>query len=279
MSDFLQRLVKRTLTPDDQAIRPRLPARFESLPDQGWPGELEEFPAASRPAESSLENPPMSIRPLRKVSQDAPLTDRQVGTPPLINPGGLPEPRSQQDRAAIPAAHPPAQLAMPAGTPQPVTDPLSTQVPVQPAAPASPRLQPLIPPAPGEVAIPPGQKPAPVPIRLADEPPARSIPPSRDVPGQPPDRPLAAPAQMTLVPARSETRDASAQEVASTPAEVALENQGEAVNVQVNIGRIEVRLAQSQASKNVRPARNPVSQRKPLLSLDDYLKQRKGGKL
>jgi hypothetical protein len=84
---------------------------------------------------------------------------------------------------------------------------------------------------------------------------------------------------MTLVPARSETRDASAQEVASTPAEVALENQGEAVNVQVNIGRIEVRLAQSQASKNVRPARNPVSQRKPLLSLDDYLKQRKGGKL
>jgi hypothetical protein len=247
MSDFLGNLAARAVAATN-AVRPRLPSRFESPPN----------------AESGMRAPESE----RIADEDRSAVHSPQPAVSMV-PSPLPAARTAQ---LIPAAHVEGQAAL--------KPPPSMHLPVAPVAPSSSLspasvMQPSLTSSPAVAGVPapvgketsppapqPAQQPAPEPAHAEGGPPPRK-------PAEPviPQRVVVIEKQ----PVAAAVIPASPSSGTGTPRETQTEQPGPIIRV--TIGRIDVRAVLPSAPVPARKAQ-AVS---PVLSLDEYLKQRDGG--
>lgn len=272
MSNYLEHLVSRNLGHTDQ-VRPRLPSLFESSPDiSGLRGELavevdsEIFPVSEPPDWNAPRVPLAQVQPstgtevLKSRSGQLPLSppsspDREPAAPVLPTAARtiFPESLSQLVR---PLPMTPLNAA-PAIQPQVIEHWVESTISSQPAA--SPAIRSI------EVASEQGgQKRPPTVTEIA--PTIAASAPVAPAQAALPIRPAALKAS-TVSPLFPLIRSSERQAI-NEPKLVP-----SAPTIHVTIGRIEVRATPLPVS--VQPKSRPAT---PMLSLDDYLRQRGGGK-
>lgn len=285
MSDYLSNLAAKSLNLTE-TIQPRLPSLFEPLstaggsafgpatsglemaPDEPFSGEtVREAPTAARgPDKPSTEPNPTMIRP-----QGPPDPWRQP-------PGSIPDPSTGWHSGLLASQAPSLLTSLP-------------PVEARPESPAHPVLtpRPRIPgPTSGSIS-PPGTIPFPdreailrprpdtpgwISAMAGDE---GSVTPAKS-PGEPEDQPAPAPnlrSPRASTPATiiAQPRRISRIEPAAPALAEPIVTQEAAPLIRVTIGRVEVRAILSPP-----PAPRPTIRPSPTLSLEDYLKQREGGK-
>lgn len=281
MSDYLTRLARKALG-REPVLQPRLPGLFEPSTVGGLMGETasrsEGLSEAEPPARTAPDQPPSPLRPRGVVPRATPASPPQPA--PIQPPSGEQRPREAspvpaRGNRAAPAVEETATLPEVVG---PLTRPQRREGGVSPPGPQS---------GPAAEAARPAALKAPPPEPLAPQPqPSDAVEPAATpvdrLPGHetaridrsgptrlrvaaPPAPVTAAPplAEPAPAPTRSESRAARIQTSSPT-----------APTIRVSIGRVEVRLLAPPAP----PSPSPLSQRKPAISLDDYLRGRHGGR-
>ncbi len=296
MSDYLSRLAARLADPA-AALKPRLPGRFESLPvsrpsldlegaDVARTDEVAATPLAPRgtpplsPAPAPAADEP---RPEPSPRSPSPL-EGDVGLPPQPPPtaddrppGPRRAPRAAQAAETMPEANPapiprpPALFSLPSRAAEvaPTEPPPAMPTSVTPrrveemAEPDTGRLAPLVP------RVPVAPRPGPADSNEPLEGPTRQ--PTVAEAAIAADT-VAQPAQPPLMPPPAYLTPAPPQTPAGSPA---VPSPPQPPVIRVTIGRIEVRAVTPPpiAPPAPRPAPRP-----PSLSLDDYLKERRGGR-
>lgn len=310
MSDYLSHLVTRHLNPA-ASLQPRLPSRFEtaptplattlegtgaaqaSLPDQSaaWPGGADsvDAPASIPPADVAREMPapPPVVRSAatpppddveaapshspQRGEQAEPADEVYVAPKPHLAPLELPQ-TAETGRRTAPR---PSLVAPPSASLSPVVD-TSPAPPVVPPAedrPAGPGSStPVLPPA---VA----RAPRPVVVtRALDTLPLAEAGPQLPQPARSSSTneergPLDDPAERGVAPPSGSPFATVPAPTVRPPVPVA--PRPEPPIIRVSIGRVEVRAMMPPTPPQPRP---PSSKPPPSLSLDDYLKQRDGGR-
>jgi len=255
MPDYFRHLVERSLQPQ-AVVQPRLAGRYEPLQPGG--------PAWNAGMEAGVETEaqaPVDARSQGRREQaapaplDAPAPASRLSPPPEKTPGVLPAPPASLAVASQPAAGPRSAPALPPEPPppsQPAPAPLASMITVEAAREGPPlAVQPAArrPEAPGPEAASPLGDHAPRP----ESPPA---PPRLEL------KPVLAPPPP---PGQPERLPQPPQPPASEPAPV----------VNITIGRIEVRAAQP---ANPEAAVRKTRSTPPVMSLEEYLKRRNGGR-
>ena len=305
MSDFLDALLQRTLS-EKPSIRPRLPAIFEPDAVGTPPGleQLQDIPAVM--ANASLVNAVAGDEEGGRKQPTANPASQVGGVQPVTAAQRSVEPGTPLQAAAIQAAAIQPGSTTPASIQrveqpyrQSEDDPLQLQskpslqapgsVPqvsssVQEAQPSS--LPATVAPIPGTLISPADRSALPVNAQLIPAEESRSkLSESGSLPAPQPAARLAHNPEIStavVVPVGLASPESEKSglpvpiQVEQTAAPVNIPASPAAPRVTIHIGRIEIRMARQPAPASVRkPA---LAQRKPVMSLDSYLKQRSGEK-
>lgn len=304
MSDFLEQLARRAVSPS-AGIRPRLPSAFEApAPSEPWtPVDLEvasasaPTPGTSRPQPtrrtsvatahaatvvSAEELPSGTPRPATTTHPAVPVR-ASVEMDPVrqTTPEAAPELRPTNSAASLPPeshrtqvpppASPPDQIATPTLASSGVDLPRSTEpTPRRPAAEPSFQAPPVLPANGTPLPLPPPATRIP-----AVDAPTRGILPEEMKSGAPESPRPVAMRPLDIHPQKSVGRQTSpsADEAKFSAPPKAAPASPTPPAVHVSIGRVEIRAAAPAA-----PAPRPPAPRAPRLTLDEFLRNPRGGR-
>ena len=253
MSDYLTNLVTRTLSPE-AVVRPRLPSLLEPPPE--GPTTTEEARLEELSPSSANRSEPTLTRRVRPPAPEGRTTSLLAPPARQLQPTPVPVP-------PVPRPSPPTENVTPPRPAQPaVIRPQLRETPGESLLPAPPRnVSEPRPPAALEASS----------LRLGNVPDEarEEQPPPAAADRGPPAVPTVQPALRTPFAGQPSLRPPAA------PADRVRDQPGEAAPViRVTIGRIDVRAVLPPAP----PAPRPAAPTGPVLSLEEYLKQRDGGR-